>query len=145
MLSATWGLKKAEQWLHSSWLSRTFSGDLHTDTSCFSTSCYLLQGVLLEGTVSFLLYSNIVVIFISQWSPKHFTEESKSIYYGKNTDFQGTEMRKSSGWNNLSFISQSLSVTENLADEWEIVVKVTGKMTQTLCFVFALLVCSQPI
>lgn len=72
---------------------------------CSSTSCYFLQGLLQRGKHPFLLYSNRLVIFISQWSSKHFIEESKSIcYYGESTDFQGTEMRKPFGWNYLFFI-----------------------------------------
>lgn len=64
MLSPPWDLKKAEQWHHSSWPSSTFYSDLHGDTSCFSTSSYLLEGVLQGEKAPFRLYSNIVVIFM---------------------------------------------------------------------------------
>lgn len=112
MLSASWGLQTAEKWLRPSWFSKTFSSGLRGHQLPLNPPVIYWRVLCKEESTCFLLYSTIVVIFISQWFPKHFTEESEFIYYyGENTEFQGTEMRKSFGWNYLFFI-KSLSNKE---------------------------------
>lgn len=65
--------------------------DLHGDTSCFSTSGYLLEGVLHgeKGPLSTLFQcSGHLYSPLSPWSPKYFTGESKSIIMGKIQTFE---------------------------------------------------------